>query len=301
MALAMRHACFITVGPARFRIGSDWRAPIDQLRALYADYPMEEVVPDFTVRLQATSSLRRYVRPQVAIAGDFTLPDAVPLPLEQGLLAAEMAMNLQMALGWRRHLLLHASAVSRQGRAVVMTGLSGAGKSTLSALLAERGWRFLGDEFVLLDPESGHITPFPRPISLKNEAVTAMEREVDDEVRFGPVLRDTPKGTIRHLRPRTEWIEQMARETRPALLLFPRFGFPRAVRRMDEAETFVRLTQASTNYVALGERGFDALTQFVRSVPACAIDYATGDEGVELVERLWSEQAARVGDRAAAA
>jgi len=293
----MRHACFITVGPARFRIGSDWRAPIDQLRALYADYPMEEVVPDFTVRLQATSALRRYVRPQVAIAGDFTLPDAVPLPLEHGLLAAEMAMNLQMALGWRRHLLLHASAVSRQGRAVVMTGLSGAGKSTLSALLAERGWRFLGDEFVLLDPDSGNIAPFPRPVSLKNEAIAAMEREIDEEARFGPVLRDTPKGTIRHLRPRTEWVEQMARETRPALLLFPRFGFPRAVRRMDEAESFVRLTQASTNYVALGERGFDALTGFVRSVPACAIDYATGDEGVELVERLWSEQGARMGSR----
>lgn len=286
----MRHHCFITVGPARFRIGSDWRAPIEQLKALYRDYPLDEVVPDFTVRLQATSALRRYVRPQVAIAGDFTLPDAAPLPLEQGLLAAEMAMNLQMALGWRRHLLLHASAVSRHGRAVIMTGVSGAGKSTLSALLGERGWRFLGDEFVLLDPDTGMITPFPRPVSLKNAAIAAMEREVEDDDRFGPVMLGTPKGTIRHLRPRTEAIEVMARETMPALLLFPRFGEPRAVRHVDEAESFVRLTQASTNYVALGERGFDALTRFVRSIPARAIDYADGEQGVEMVERLWSEQ-----------
>lgn len=80
----MRHSCSITVGPARFRIGSDWRAPVDQLRALYQDYPQDEGVPDFTVRLQATSALRRFVKPQVAIAGDFTLPDAAPLPLEQG-------------------------------------------------------------------------------------------------------------------------------------------------------------------------------------------------------------------------
>lgn len=286
----MRHQCFITVGPARFRIGSDWRAPIDQLKALYRDYPLNEVVPDFTVRLAATSLLRRFVRPQVAIAGDFTLPDAAPLPLEQGLLAAEMAMNLQMALGWRRHLLLHASAVSRGGRAVIMTGVSGAGKSTLSALLGERGWRFLGDEFVLLDPETGMITPFPRPVSLKNSAIAAMQAEVDDEDRFGPVMHDTPKGTIRHLRPRTEAVELMARETQPGLLLFPRFGEPRAVRHVDEAESFVRLTQASTNYVALGERGFDALTRFVRSIPARAIDYADGEQGVEMVERLWSEQ-----------
>lgn len=286
----MRHSCFITVGPARFRIGSDWRAPIDLLRALYRDYPLEQVVPDFTVRLQSTSALRRWIRPAVSIAGDFTLPDAAPLPLSQALLAAEMAMNLQMALGWRRHLLLHASAVSRGGRAVIMTGVSGAGKSTLSALLGERGWRFLGDEFVLLDPDSGMIVPFPRPVSLKNAAIAAMEHEVDDDDRFGPVLRDTPKGTIRHLRPRTEAIGLMMRETQPALLLFPRFGEPRAVRRVDEAECFVRLTQASTNYVALGERGFDALTHFVRSIPARAIDYTDGEEGVEMVERLWSEQ-----------
>jgi hypothetical protein len=39
------------------------------------------------------------------------------------------------------------------------------------------------------------------------------------------------------------------------------------------SETFVRLTQASTNYVALAERGFDALTRLVRTVPARALDY----------------------------
>ncbi len=128
-----------------------------------------------------------------------------------------------------------------------------------------------------------------------------MERAVDDDARFGPVMHDTPKGTIRHLRPRTEAIELMARETRPALLLFPRFGYSRAVRRVDEAESFVRLTQASTNYVALGERGFDALTGFVRAMSACAIDYSDGEEGVEMVERLWSEQGAKLGARAAAA
>jgi hypothetical protein len=50
------------------------------------------------------------------------------LPLAQGLLAAEMAMNLQMALGWRRHLLLHASAVERDGRVLVMTGAVGIGQ-----------------------------------------------------------------------------------------------------------------------------------------------------------------------------
>ncbi|MFN5643193.1 MAG: HprK-related kinase A, partial [Sphingomonadales bacterium] len=115
------HEFHVRIGPAAFRIGSVWRAPIERMAALYAGYPRPEYV-DFTVRLEAASRLRRWLRPSVAIKGDYMLPDAAPLPLSQGLLAAEMAMNLQVALGWRRHLLLHASAVERDGRVLVMTG-----------------------------------------------------------------------------------------------------------------------------------------------------------------------------------
>src|SRR5690606_22368585 len=107
------------------------------------------------VRLEPVTPWRRWLRPSIAIKGDFVLPDAAPLPLVQGLLAAEMGMNLQMALGQRRYLLLHASAVERDGRALLMTGASGAGKSTLAAMLGERGWRLMGDEFALLDMANG--------------------------------------------------------------------------------------------------------------------------------------------------
>ena len=282
------HEFHVRIGPAAFRIGSVWRAPIERMAALYAGYPRPEYV-DFTVRLEAASRLRRWLRPSVAIQGDYMLPDAAPLPLSQGLLAAEMAMNLQVALGWRRHLLLHASAVERDGRVLVMTGASGSGKSTLASLLSCRGWRFLGDEFVLLDPLSGDIMPFPRLISLKNSAIAAMEAARPDAL-FGPLMRDTPKGDIRHMVPPADAIARMGEGGRPALLLFPRFGEPRAVRSVAAGETFMRLTQASTNYVALGEAGFTALTRFVKSVPSLAIDYESGEEAIALVEQLWGDR-----------
>ena len=288
----MRYSCSVNVGPARFRIGSDWRAPIDQLNALYCDYPQTQNVADFTVRLEATSFWRRYVRPSVMISGDFMLPDAAPVALQHGLLAAEMGMNLQMALGWRRHLLLHASAVSRNGKTLIMTGHSGSGKSTLSAMLGERGWRFMGDEFVLIDPDRGMTQPFPRLVSLKNQAIDAMQRDVVDQLRFGPLLKSTPKGDIRHFRPQKSAIEQMDRPSEPALLLYPRFGYDRAIRPVGKDESFVRLTQASTNYVALGEKGFSSLTRLVNHLPTMALDYQNGAEAVEMVERLWAEYVA---------
>lgn len=283
----MRYCLGLRVGPRAFRIGSDWRPPIAALRDLYADYPQDEdMIPHSTVRLEATSLLRRFVRPQVTIRGDYELPGAVPVGLSHGLIAAEMGMNLQMALGERRFLLLHAASIERDGRVLLMTGESGSGKSTLSAVLGSRGWRFLGDEFALIDPETGLVHPFPRPISLKNGAIAEIAR-LCPKARFGPLIVGTAKGDIRHMVPDKAAIAAMDQPAIPALILFPRFGFGADTRKVGASEAFVRLTQASTNYVALGEAGFDALTRLVTTAPARAIDYPDTETALKLVEALW--------------
>ena len=285
----MKHSVTLRIGPATFRIGSAWAEPVAQLRRLYASYPQADgAIADYTVRLDPAGPLRRWWRPSVTIAGDHMLAGAAPMALRHGLLAAEMGMNMQMALGWRRHLLLHASAVERDGKVLVMTGESGSGKSTLAAMLGERGWRFMGDEFALLDLGDGAVYPFPRLVSLKNSAIDVMRDWVGDEARFGPLLAGTPKGAIRHLVPPAEAMARMDEGGQPALLLFPRFGFEGAIRPVGKGETFMRLTQASTNYVALGAAGFDALHRFVRDVPAVAVDFQSGEEALGLVEQLWS-------------
>ncbi len=287
----MRHSTRITVGPVQFRIGSDWAAPIAALDRLYAGYPRDEArTAEATVRLFAARPWRRWVRPSVHIGGDFVVPDALPLPLSMGLLAAEMGMNLQVALGWRRHMLLHASAVAKGGRALIMSGESGSGKSTLAALLGEGDWRLMGDEFTLIDPASGDALAFPRAVSLKNEAIAEVAARVD-AARLGPLLAGTPKGDIRHLIPRADAIAAMHEPARPALLLFPRFGGAASIEPMGEGEAFVRLTEASTNYVALGEAGFAALTRLVRETPAYGISYPDGAAGIALVEQLWADAA----------
>lgn len=288
----MRHSLNIQIGPVAFRIGSAWPAPLAALARLYATYPAPvDGLADFTVRLEPERPWRRFVRPAVAIRGDYILPDAAPLPLAHGLLAAEMGMNLQMALGQKNYLLLHAATVEKDGRVLIMTGESGAGKSTLAALLGERGWRLMGDEFALLDMATGLLMPFPRAVSLKNGAIKVMEAEVAAD-RFGPRLEGTPKGTIRHLRPNETALARMGEGAAPCLILFPRFGSAQDVRGVGKAEVFMRLTQASTNYVALGRPGFDALTRLVEENPALAIDYPDTDTAIALVESFWRERAA---------
>jgi len=75
----------------------------------------------------------------------------------------------------------------------------------------------------------------------------------------------------------------------PALIVFPRYGLAEAARSVPPSEAFVRLTQASTNYVALGERGFAALTGLVEGVPSVALDYPDMPTARRMIDDLWSE------------
>lgn len=284
------HIFSVRVGTTSYRIGSAWAAPIAALRHLYAGYPSpEDGIATMTARIDPPRPWRRWIRPQVGIGGDLTLPEALPMAFRHALLAAEMAMNMQVALGERRHLLIHASAVERGGKAVIMPGDSGSGKSTLAALLGEHGWRLLADEFVMIDMANDMVLPFPRTISLKNSAIAEMEHRIADPARFGPHLSATPKGELRHLRPNDEAIARMDEPARPALILFPSFGHEPSTEGVARSELLIRLIEGSTNYGALGETAFGAMLRLTENLPSARISYPDSATGVAIVEQFAAE------------
>ena len=98
----MKHSLTLRIGPVGFRIGSAWRGPIDALAALYEGYPApEDGICDFTVRLEPEKPWRRWLRPSVAIQGDYVLPDAAPMALAHGLIAPVLSYFAnEMHLGY---------------------------------------------------------------------------------------------------------------------------------------------------------------------------------------------------------
>jgi hypothetical protein len=63
-------------------------------------------------------------------------------------------------------LLLHAGAVVHDGRAVLFPGVSGTGKSTMVAACLRRGFGYLSDELVAVEPATGGVTGWARPLML---------------------------------------------------------------------------------------------------------------------------------------
>ncbi|UCF67602.1 MAG: hypothetical protein JSV80_17870 [Acidobacteriota bacterium] len=73
-----------------------------------------------------------------------------------------------------RFVVLHAAALERHRRALVLAGPSGTGKTTLALALLERGFRMLSDDFTPLERETGLVHPFPRAIGVRAGAATEL-------------------------------------------------------------------------------------------------------------------------------
>lgn len=93
----------------------------------------------------------------------------------------------------RGSIVLHASAVSVKGKAMLFCGQSGAGKSTMAAMLCERGYPLLNDDVCSLRSNSAggySVMPDGRMLKLWAPSVEHLELEA----RRGPAVRsDTEK------------------------------------------------------------------------------------------------------------
>lgn len=83
---------------------------------------------------------------------------------------------LPLALSRQGRMVLHASAVVVEGRALAFVGVSGRGKSTLAAAFAAQGCPFLTDDGLQLQQVQGQVQVVPGPASLRlwEDARTAL-------------------------------------------------------------------------------------------------------------------------------
>ncbi|PHZ86068.1 HprK-related kinase A [Paremcibacter congregatus] len=279
----------LRIGPISTRVAIGFPSIRQQFLKIYQDYcfPTEPEIIDHRLTVYARNLFRRYIRPQATI-NTLMNDDFVPLPESMGLLSVEMGMNWQVAFGCKTHILFHAGVVERDGIGLIIPAISGSGKSTLSAGLSYDGWRFFSDEFGMLDPASGMLYPYPRPVSLKNESIAVMKAWVKDETCFSPEYRKTPKGTICYLRPPVDSLKRMDEPARPRLVIHPIFD-PNATpscRRLTQTMAFFRLVRSSANYGDIGEAAFAALSQLSAECQSYEITYSTLEEAIVLVNQI---------------
>lgn len=110
-------------------------------------------------------------------------PEGAVIPVPAGgagalALLHQLVVAVMAGLQQRGLLAVHAAAVARGGRAVVLSGPGGTGKTTLALALAARGFEILSDELAVLDPAGRLVFPYRRNVHVRPgtpELVDGME------------------------------------------------------------------------------------------------------------------------------
>ena len=63
-------------------------------------------------------------------------------------------------------LLMHSAGVSKDNSAYVFPAYGGTGKTTTSMSLLAKGYKFLGDDLLVVDPAKQLVFPYPRPLHI---------------------------------------------------------------------------------------------------------------------------------------
>jgi len=280
----------VNVGHFSTRINIKFANVRDDFSHIYGHYPLGEAdtILHNRISVRGRNFFRQWIRPQAFV--DTMMNDAfIPLPASLGMVALEMGLNWQIAIGCKHYLLFHSAVVEKDNFGIVMPAMSGSGKSTLAAGLSYRGWRLLSDEFGMVDVRDNQLVSYPRPVSLKNESIPVMKDWVGDDDCFSREFHGTPKGTICYLKAPQHSVDHMLDKASVKIIAMPVFN-PDAtpsIKPLTKTMAFFQLVMSSANYGDIGLQAFDAIGNIVDHAEIYEITYPNLDEGVKLVEELY--------------
>ncbi|MDQ2777977.1 MAG: HprK-related kinase A [Pseudomonadota bacterium] len=278
----------LRTGPYTSRIVADSPFVDDGLQLLYGTHTVPDpgTFIDFNVRIHNSGGLRRWWRKRVAFSTDGVRPFA-PLPAAQAYPLLEWALNWCLSSRAHDHLNLHAAALERGGRVLILPAPPGSGKSTLCAGLTLRGWRLLSDELALLSPRDGQVTPLVRAISLKNASIDVI-RAFDAGAVLNEPTHDTVKGTVSHMQAPAAHVARAGERANPRWVVFPKYvsGAAPLLTPRSKADSLLELGRNAFNYSVLGLAGFETLSRLVDACDCYDFSYGRLDDAARVFEQL---------------
>jgi len=276
------------IGPFAFRLISCIPNVAVELARLYPDYtvPGADKFVDYTVQIDRGTGWRRWVRRQAIFKFDGAEP-FVPLPEDHAFPLLEWSMNWCISMHAHHYLLLHSAVIERNGCAVIMPAPPGSGKSTLCAGLVHRGWRLLSDELALISLTDASITPLGRPISLKNKSIDVIRQFVPGAV-LSDTVHDTSKGSVALLKVPIEHLQRIHETARPRWVIFPKYvaGAAPQLTARSKANSMLELGRNSFNYMVLGLKGFEVLSDVIDASDCYDFQYSQLDDAVAVFDEL---------------
>lgn len=267
-----------TVGPdcdARFRVRigeidvsvrGDDPAAVEEFGRIYAGYPKttEQGGSSIEMRLRRTPG-RIFEKAKFQILGDGA--EIGPPQRHEGVVPClEWGINFRVVARRSEFLQVHAAVLSRNGEGLLLAADSGGGKSTLACGLLAQGWKYLSDEFALIDPRTLQVHSFPKAICLKQgsfQVVEKMNVHVGREHHWVKGI----KGAVSYVTPLQFGLEAIGSPCpiRRVFFVYHQPSRRPAVRSLKQSEAVYELARHSMNRTRFGPEAVRVHSKLVRS------------------------------------
>lgn len=179
---------------------------------------------------------------------------------------------------------IHAAALSRNGRCILLAGASGAGKSTLTAALVAAGFELMADDTTVLARDTLAARAVPFAICLKEGAWGLLSSWFPD--LCGRPIHDRLDGKkVRYLLPAADhvWAKPATRRRVDSVVFLHRVPEPRSsLRSVERADALSRLAR---EFCPLGDgltaEKMEQLVAWISAVDCLELRYSPLDDGVE--------------------
>ena len=203
--------------------------------------------------------------------------------------AAELAGTLLSAvnigvLDRTQHLAVHSGVVGVKAGAVAFPGSSGAGKSTLTAACVLRGFTYVSDEALCLDPGTELVQPFLRPLALSAESL----RLIGLAQRTGPVGPEPPERVLTA----GELGGSGAEGPLPLahVVLATRHAGTAALTSIPRRHAVTALLAHAFNHYRMPDAAFDVVYRVVAAAQVWRLTYSDPLDGADLLRDRLSEE-----------
>jgi len=183
--------------------------------------------------------------------------------------------------------LLHAAAAELDGVGVVLPAPMESGKTTTVAGLIRAGFRYLTDEAVAIDPRTGWLSPFAKPLSVDRGSWAVLPDLEPATVLPNGIQWHVPVGTIR--------TGALGGRVLPRLIVSPRYvrGATTQLAPVSRGEMLIELGEATFHFHRHGLRNFQVLADLARRCDCYRLTIGDLDQAVALVTDLVHSTAAQ--------
>lgn len=292
---AEKHTRYFQIGAVRTSLETPVRRIANEYASLYREFQIDGPHTDavrVTVRAKCICPWHRR-RYNVTANGRLQFEPA----RGEGILPyIEWASNWEVPRQLTDYLHIHAAAMELDGEGVIFPGISGSGKSTLAAALLTKGWRYLSDEFAMINRTSLRLHAYPRALSIKERAISVIE-SLGLKMHRRRRYKTCSKGSIGFIGPSEMGIGAIGDTCRIGHVVFPKYspGARPELIPISRAHAAFALHKVCFNLLALREVGTDILAAIVRGAKCYRLVSGEINATCDLLERaVRGRQALRV-------